>query len=128
VGHAALQNLTFPGVRGRFEALQLAQYLQQSAITHKLRSRRHMLPAQQPAHELCLRYRLNLAAQFTDGEPVDTRQQTAFAPLEPVLARAVFMRTRLGGSSELATQNRSAGFQLQKCFIDLLWRNTEQIA
>jgi len=64
------------------------------------------------------RDRLNLLAQFADGEPVDAREQTAFAPFR-LLSRGV---------GELAAKYGAAGFQAQQRFIDLLRRKAENFA
>ena len=112
------QNPVFPGVGGRFKALQLPQNFQHAALSGELRTRSGMLPAQKPAHELRRRDRLNLLAQFADGEPVDAREQTAFAPL----------RLRSCGVGELAAKYGAAGFHAQQRFIDLLRRKAENFA
>ena len=73
--------MRLPGVSGCFEALQLPDYLEYAALAKNLGPGRDMLPSQQPAHELCGGHRLDLLAQFPHGKPVNTREQSALAPL-----------------------------------------------
>ena len=58
-----------------------AAHFQQSALAAELRSRSHVLPAQQPAHELRRRDRLHLLAQPADRQAMNARQQPPVAPL-----------------------------------------------
>ena len=78
-----------PGVRRNFETLQLTHGLQQSAFAAQLRLRSDVLPAQQPAHVLRRRDRLDLLAQGGDCEVVNARQQSPVAPLGGSLARCL---------------------------------------
>src|SRR5580698_9241537 len=52
VRDAARENLLLPRTCRRFESLQLLQRFERAALAEQLRSRRDVLPAQQPAHEL----------------------------------------------------------------------------
>src|ERR1700722_11692870 len=74
-GDAPLQYLALPGIRGRLKALELAKNFQQTALACDLRARSEVLPAQEPAHELRGRHRLDLLAQFTNGETVNAGEK-----------------------------------------------------
>ena len=80
VGNAPRQNLPLPGVGGNFESLATAAGHRAWRARPAPVSRRNMLPAQQPAHELRGRYRLNLLAQSGDGEAMNAGEQPPFAP------------------------------------------------
>src|SRR5271157_274689 len=97
--HPRRENLLLPCVRRNFKTLQLSHGFQQSSLAAQLRLRSHVLPAQQPAHELCSRNRLNLLAERGYGEVVNARQQTPIAPLGGM--RLVALRR----SGEVAPQN-----------------------
>ena len=84
-----------------------------------LRAGRDMLPAQQPAHELRRRDRLNLAAQFADRETMNAREQAAFAPFDLGVR---FAR----GVCELAAQNRAAGFEAKQRLVYFGRRHAER--
>ena len=79
---ATSQHKPFPGICGNFEALQLADDFQRAVLTAHLCSRSNMLPSQQPVHELRGCDRFNLLAQGRDRQPMNPRQQPAFAPLD----------------------------------------------
>ena len=57
-----LEELPFPSVGRRLEALELAEDFQDAALAGELRAGSEVLPAQQPAHELRGRDRLDLFA------------------------------------------------------------------
>ena len=61
-----------------------AAELPASPLARNLRPRSHMLPAQQPAHELRRRDRLNLLPQHPHRQPMNPRQQPPLAPLRLV--------------------------------------------
>ena len=86
VGNAPLENFAFPGIGGRFVALQLAQDFQHSAFSEGQRSGSNVLPARQPAHELRRRHRFDLLAEFSDREAVNSGKQSSLAPLDVVRA------------------------------------------
>ena len=109
------QNPMFPGVCGSFKALQLVQNLERAALPGKLRAGSGVLPAQEPAHELGRRDRLHLFPQFTEGEPVDAREETALAPFDLLS----------GGARELAAKNRAGGFETQQGLVYFRRRNSE---
>ena len=90
VGDAPAQNLPFPGIGGNLKPLQLAQHIQRRAFTLNLRPRRHMLPAQKPAHELCRGNRLNLLAQSGNSQAGECEPATAAhtTPAQVRVARA----------------------------------------
>ncbi len=79
------KTVLLPGVRRNLESLQLTHGFQQSALAAQLRLRSDVLPAQQPAHELRCRDRLDLLAQRGDGKVMNARQQSPIAPLAVVL-------------------------------------------
>ena len=81
IGDAPAENLSLPRIRRNFESLQLAQYIEDRTLSLDLASGRHMLPTQQPAHELRRGYRLDLLAQRGNRQPVNAGQQAPFAPL-----------------------------------------------
>src|SRR6266542_6871267 len=81
-GDAARQDVWLPRAGVDFKALQLAQRLLQSVFPAQRASRRHVLPAQKPVHELRRGDRLDLLAQRGHGEAVNARQQPAVATLE----------------------------------------------
>ena len=95
------QDLLLPGICRNFETLQLTHDFQQSALAGGLRLRRHMLPAQQPAHVLRRRDRLDLFAQGGDREVMNARQQPPLAPF------AVVRIVARGVAGEVAAQDRS---------------------
>src|SRR5436309_2960429 len=92
------QNFPLPSVRRGFEPLELAEGFEHTAFTAQLGSRREVLPAQEPAHKLGGRDRLDFLAQHPQRQPVDAREQTAIAPLRTA-------------PRELAAQDRPYGFQ-----------------
>ncbi len=123
VGDAPGENLPLPGIGGNFESLQLPQHIQRGAFARHLRCWRDMLPAQQPAHELRRRDRLNLLAQRGDGQPVNPRQQAPLAPF--VLVWRGRPRPR-GSVGEVSPQNGAGGFHPQQSFLDLGAGKSEQ--
>ena len=80
VGNATCQYLPLPSIRWNFKSLQLAKHFESCAFALHLRSRRDMLPSQQPAHELRSGDGLNLLTQRGDGKAVNARQQPPVAP------------------------------------------------
>ena len=101
--------MPFPGVRGSFESLKLLQYFEHSAFAEGLRSDRDVLPAQEPAHELRRRDRLNFVAQPADSQLVNASQQPALAPLR-------FSRRRVG---ERSAQDRARSLHAQEGFVSI---------
>ena len=71
IGNAMREYVTLPGVGGNFKSLQLTNDLKRSAFTLQLGSRRDVLPAQQPPHELRRGDRLNLLAKRGDCEAMN---------------------------------------------------------
>ena len=63
VDDALREDLSFPGAGGNFETLQLLDDFQCAAFAAKLRSRRNMLPAEEPSHESCGGDRFDLFTQ-----------------------------------------------------------------
>ncbi len=108
VGDAAGQNLPLPGVGGNFKSLKLAHDFERGALALNLSSRRHMLPAQEPLHELGGGDRLNLLAQSGHGQAMDARQQPPLAPLG-VLGVA---------TCKIPAQDCAAGFHAQQRGVD----------
>src|SRR5438067_47011 len=80
ISDAAREDLPLPGIRRRFESLQLTQRFQRSALTQKLRTRRDMLPAKQPAHKLRGRNGFNLFSKLPQRQAMDAGEEAAFAP------------------------------------------------
>src|SRR5690349_5981340 len=76
---ATREHVAFPGVRRKFKPLQLREDFEQSALTTRFRTRRDMLPTQEPPHELRLGNGLNLPAQSGDGQAVNAGQQPSVA-------------------------------------------------
>src|SRR5581483_11018462 len=79
VAHPPREHLPLPCIGWNLESLQLPKHLQQASLAGELRPLGHVLPAQQPAHELRLRYRLDLPPQPAQGQPVNARQQPPLA-------------------------------------------------
>ena len=128
VVHAARQNLLLPGVRRNFETLQLAQHFQQSALAGELRLRRHVLPAQQPAHELRRRDRLNLLAQRRDREVMNARQQPPLAPLDSSqLGRGRVLAVRGVSPVKFPRRIGARGFQAQQGLLDVAGRTAQPV-
>src|ERR1051325_5807057 len=69
----ARQNVALPCACRNFKALQLAQHLHRAVLSPRLRPRRNMLPAQQPAHERGGSDWFNLLAQRAQCEPMNSR-------------------------------------------------------
>ena len=108
----------FPGIRRRFKTLKLLEHFKRSALSKQLRAWRHMLPTQQPTHELRGGYGLNLFAQRPDRQSMNARQQSPVAPFDFV--------TR--GVRELPAQHRTARFQTQQSLLDVCRCKTKQLA
>src|SRR5580704_16463792 len=81
VGYPTAEYLPLPRVRWRLESLHLLQNLECPSLAKDLATGSHMLPSQQPAHELRRRHRLYLLSQRTQSQPVNPRQQPAVTPL-----------------------------------------------
>ena len=111
VGDAARQNVALPGVGGNFETLQLAQNFKRAAFAAELRSGRDVLPAQQPAHELRGRDRLDLLAQRGDREAMDAGEQAALAPFDS-FRRAVWGSSEISAQDEPLASRRSSAFSI----------------
>src|SRR5580698_6608175 len=86
---------SLPGVRRHFESLQLTNDLERAMLAAHLRPRSDVLPPQQPIHELRGGDRLDLFAQRGDGEPMNPRQQSPFAPFNFRRVRRDLMRRAL---------------------------------
>src|SRR5438128_11909708 len=78
---APRQYASFPGIRGRLETLKLSQRLKHSPFAQELRPGRHVLPAQEPPHELRRGHRFDLFAQRPQRQSMDTRQEAPITPL-----------------------------------------------
>jgi hypothetical protein len=124
-GDAPPQNLAFPSIRRRLKTLQLAEDFQQAALTRDLRARSQVLPAQEPAHELRGRYRLDLLAQFSYREAVNAGEQAAVAPFGFLGLRIVLPARGIG---ELAAQDGAVRFQAEQAFGDLGGQQAEDLA
>src|SRR5215813_3476827 len=74
---APRKHLPLPRVGGNFKTLQLPDELECGVLALHLRSRRNMLPAQEPAHELRRSDGLDLLAQCGNGEMMDAGEQAA---------------------------------------------------
>ena len=85
IHNAPRQHLPLPGIRRNLKPLQLPQHFQRAPLARNLRPRRHMLPAQQPLHELRRRNRLDLLAQRGNSQPMNASQQPPLAPFRLVL-------------------------------------------
>ena len=59
IGDAALENLAFPRICRRFEALHLTNGFERASFAEQLRARCDVLPAKQPIHELRRSHRLD---------------------------------------------------------------------
>ena len=118
IGNAAREDLRFPGIRGRFEALKLLEDFERAVFAEQPRIRRHVLPAQQPAHELRRVHRLDLLAQSAERQLVNAREHAAVAPFD--------FAARFAG--ECAAQDRAARFHAQNRFFDVARRDAEQFA
>ena len=119
------EHLALPCVGGNFESLELAEDFKRGTFALQLRSRRDMLPAQEPAQELSGRDRLDLLAKRGDREAMNAGEQATVAPL-------VFVwRGRPGprfGAGEISAKYRTAGFETQHGFLDLARSDAEQSA
>ena len=71
-----------PGARRDLEALELLDHGEEAAPALELRPRRHVLPAQQEAHEVLRRHRLDLAAQAIRRVAVDAGEEAPLAALD----------------------------------------------
>src|SRR5690348_14024765 len=60
IGDATVEHLPLPCIRGNFKSLELTQHFKRGTLALLLRSGGQILPAQQPAQELCRSDRLNL--------------------------------------------------------------------
>ena len=60
VADARGEDIAFPSVSGKFKTLQLRKDFQKATVAAGLRAGSDVLPAQEPAHELRLRNRLDL--------------------------------------------------------------------
>ncbi len=72
--------MPLPGIGGNFKSLELANHVQSGAFTYNLCTRRDVLPAQQPAHELRRSDRLDLLAKRRNCKPMNAGQKAAFTP------------------------------------------------
>ena len=81
-GDSTRQDLRLPRIGRRLESLQLPDDFQDAAFGIHLRPRGKVLPAEQPAHELSSRNRLDLPAQSAECEPMNARQKPAVAPFQ----------------------------------------------
>src|SRR5438105_1129852 len=84
IGDSTGKNLAFPCDCRELESLELANNFEHAMLAAGLRSESDMLPMQQPTHKCRGSNGLNLLAQRTEGEPMDARQQAAFAPFGDV--------------------------------------------
>ena len=109
-GNASRENLRFPGVGWRLEALQLLQDFQRASLTCGLSPACDVLPAEQPSHELCRGDGRDLAPQCAERQPMDPRQQAAIAPLDGTP----------GLIFERPSQNAAAGFEPQQRAFDVV--------
>ena len=96
--------MAFPCTCGRLVTLKLPQRLQRSPFGQKLRARRHMLPAEKPAHELRRGHRRDLFPQRPKRQSMDARQEAPITPL----------RFAGGRIRETPAQNSAAGLHSQK--------------
>src|SRR5439155_19264292 len=80
-GQPRRQHVALPGGRRGLEPLQLPDDLRQPLRAVQLRSRVHVLPAEQEAEEVLRGGRLDLPPQPPQREAVDARQERALAPL-----------------------------------------------
>ena len=112
VRHAAGQHLGFPGARGEFAPLQLADDLERAVHAVQLRAGVQVLPAAEEGVELGGGNGFDLAAQAPDGETVNPRQQAAVAPFHLT-----------GRAGELAAQNLAFGFELRQRLVHQVTRH-----
>src|SRR5215470_10562478 len=80
IGDTPCEDLPLPCVGGNFESLELSEDFERGTLTLRLRSRGDMLPAQEPAHELSGRDRLDLLAKRGDRQAMNAGEQAAVAP------------------------------------------------
>ena len=117
VGDSPFEDLRFPGICGRFKALQLLARFEGPPFAEKLRARSGMLPAQQPVHELGWCYRLDFFAKLSESQAMNAREQAAFGPFGLIGSRI----------SKFSAQDYAAGLQSQKCFIDFRFLQRQKI-
>jgi len=77
----------------------------------QLRAGCYVLPARQPAHELCRCYGLNLLPENAKRKAMNACQQTPVTPLDHSVM-----------APELAAQNGSFGFETEQGNVDLVRR------
>src|ERR1700674_2076079 len=104
VGNTAREDLAFPRVCRRFEALQLTQSFEQAALAEQLSAWGDVLPAKQPVHELRRSYRFDLLSESTQGEAMDAGQEAALAPFHFVA----------GGIGEFSAEDDTAGLETKQ--------------
>src|SRR5947207_14887218 len=122
IGNTLREDMPLPRIGWNFEPLQLPYDFESRAFALHLRSRRNVLPAQQPAHELRRRHRFDLFTEGCDCETVNAREQATIAPF--VLRGRP--RPRFSGC-EITAQNRAARFQSQQGLF-YIWRgNSKQL-
>ena len=81
VGDALREKRALPLDGGGFEALELAQGIEDALFAGELGLRREVLPAEKPVHVLRWGDRLDLFAERVDGALVDALEKASFAPL-----------------------------------------------
>src|SRR5216684_2652212 len=115
VGNTAREDLAFPRVCRRFEALQLTQSFEQAALAEQLGAWCDVLPAKQPVHKLRRGDGLDLLSELPEGKAMNTRQEAALAPF----------RFAAGGIGEFSAQDDAAGLKAKQCLLDVGCRDAE---
>ncbi len=92
LGHAGREDGGLPGARRDLEALQLLDHGQDPLAPFELRTRSHVLPAEEKPQEVLGSYRLDLAPQSLGRVAMDASEQATFADLCPIFpGRAVWI-------------------------------------
>src|SRR6185295_2225816 len=78
---ARRQDLRLPGTRRQLEPLELTDDGEQPVAAVELRALVDVLPTEEEAHQVGGRCRLDLAAEPSERQAMDARQETALAPL-----------------------------------------------
>src|SRR5262249_42294285 len=118
--HSRRKENLLPRCRRSLVALKQRDSLHQAALAAQRVASLEVVPAEEKAHEILRRQRLDLLAQPADGEPVDALEQAAIAPLNSVL--------RTGENApwtEAPSQNLPLRLEMAESLADVGLRNTE---
>ncbi len=109
VGEAHRQDLRLPRRGGRLESLQLADDRVERIRSLAALVLGHVLPAEQEAHEILRRHRLDFLAQAADRVAMDAGQQRAVAPFGRRRAWRVDARHRHAFAGETCERAQYVG-------------------